>query len=194
MKNANAQTPTPNPGAGIECAGRDMSVAEQFRRHPENAAAIANALVVLLGPVLLLVAGNMLPEHVSNTGATVRASGGPRTGEVLGLLAGVAWGFAPPALLAGWRTLVLARRWLVAGRGDWRGVAEAGAAGFGIALLGLARGILTRPTEALPYVIAYGGIALIIGLLVGLLLRAVALFVLRRLEDADLRSAHPHAQ
>lgn len=163
-----------------------MSVAQQFRRHPENAAAIVNALVVLLGPVLLLVAANMLPDRISNTGTTVRASAGPRLEEVVALLVGLASGLAPPAVFTGWRTRVLARRWLADRRGDWRGVAEAGAAGFGIALLVLARGILTRPTEALPYVIVYGGAALILGLLVGLLLRAVALFVLRRLEDDAL--------
>ena len=171
-----------------------MSVSEQIRRHPENAAAIANALVVLAGPVLLLVAGNMLPDRVSNTGASVRASGGPRPEEVLGLLVGLASGLAPPAVLAGWRTMVLARRWLAERRGDWCGVAEAGAAGFGIALLVLAQSILTRPTEALPYVVFYGGIALVLGLLVGLLLRAVALFVLRRLEEADPLNAPPHVE
>ncbi len=56
---------------------------------------------------------------------------------------------------------------------------EAGLCGLGTALLYLAPGIVTRPMEAPPYVIVYGGAALILGLLVGLFLRAAAVLVLR---------------
>jgi hypothetical protein len=58
-------------------------------------------------------------------------------------------------------------------------VLEAGACGFVLALVYFAPGILTRPRDAPPYVIFYGGIALVLGLIVGLLLRTAAILVLR---------------
>ena len=59
------------------------------------------------------------------------------------------------------------------------GVAEAGASGLILALLYLAPGIVTRPAEAPPYVIAYGGGALLLGVAVGLFLRTTAILVLK---------------
>jgi hypothetical protein len=82
-------------------------------------------------------------------------------------------------VFTGWRTWVYARRWRERQDQGWRAVAEAGACGLLLALVYLARGILTRPAEAPPYVIAYGGAALLLGVLVGLFLRATAILVLR---------------
>ena len=48
-----------------------------------------------------------------------------------------------------------------------------------LALLYLAPGIVTRPAEAPPYVIAYGGAALLLGVVVGLFLRTTAILVLK---------------
>lgn len=159
-----------------------MTVGERLRSHPENAAAIANALVVLLGPVVLLLLGSLVADS-SDTSVTVRAPGaGSAVTDLIGLLVVVLPTMAGPATIAGWRTLVLAKQWQTDGTGSWRGVLEAGAAAFGIALLVLSPGILTRPREAPPYVIAYGGAAMILGLLVGLILRATALIVLRSID------------
>jgi hypothetical protein len=91
----------------------------------------------------------------------------------------------PLATLAAWRTWVHATRWRARRIAGWLGVAEAGATGFLIALIYLAQGILTRPTEAPPYVLVYGGLALILGLLVGLVLQLTALIVLRVGEQVD---------
>jgi hypothetical protein len=52
---------------------------------------------------------------------------------------------------------VHARRYCEQRAGGWQGVAEAGAAGLFIALIVLARGIMTRPGDAPPYVVVYGG-------------------------------------
>ena len=64
------------------------------------------------------------------------------------------------------------------------GVAEAGACGLILALLYLAPGIVTRPAEAPQYVIAYGGAALLLGVVVGLLLRTTAILVLKLFKSA----------
>jgi hypothetical protein len=80
-------------------------------------------------------------------------------------------------VLAGWRTYVHATR---ARRGQgrgWQGVAEAGALGFVVALVVLAGGIATRPAEALPYVVFYGGAALMLGLGAGFVLWITAMIV-----------------
>ena len=84
----------------------------------------------------------------------------------------------PFALLAGWRTWVYAKRWCDRHDRGWRAVGEAGACGLILALLFLARGIVTRPAEAPPYVIVYGGAALLLGVLAGLILRTTAILVL----------------
>ena len=87
--------------------------------------------------------------------------------------------FLPLAIVAGWRTWVHASRYRE-GRGrGWQGVAEAGGLGLILALGVLARGIVTRPAEAPPYVIFYGGVALILGVALGLILRVTALIVLK---------------
>ena len=86
---------------------------------------------------------------------------------------------SPLALLVGWRTWVHAQRYRE-GRGTgWQGVIEAGAVGAGIALWILAAPIVMHPAQAPPYVIFYGGAALILGLLIGLVLRMTAILVLR---------------
>jgi hypothetical protein len=85
----------------------------------------------------------------------------------------------PFAMLAGWRTWIHARRWHDRRSSGWPGVMEAGACGLVVPLVILAPAIVTRPLEAPPYVIAYGGVALIVGTGVGLILRTTALLVLK---------------
>src|SRR5207247_604642 len=85
----------------------------------------------------------------------------------------------PASLIAGWRTLVYARRW--ANRNDraWRGVLEAGACGFLYMVVVLSPGIVRQPLNAPPFLLVYGGIALVVGLCVGLVLRTTAMVVLK---------------
>jgi hypothetical protein len=83
--------------------------------------------------------------------------------------------FAAPAAV---RTFVHARRWLESGRSGVQGILEAGLCGFGGALVVLMPGIVTRPTEAPPYVVAYGGLATVLGLCVGVVLWLTATIVL----------------
>jgi len=87
---------------------------------------------------------------------------------------------SPLALVAAWRTWVHAARYRSGHGRAWQGVLEAGAAGFVIALFVLAPGIAMQPTKAPPYVVFYGGAALVLGLAIGLVLRTAAILVLKR--------------
>lgn len=148
-----------------------------MERHPERAAAVLNGLVVLLLPLLVMVTGAYLFNGDSDTSTTVRAY--PMS--AYSLVAPLGWTalvLMPFAAVAGWRTWVHAKKWREGHGTGWTGVAEAGATALAVALIVLAPGIATRPTQAPPYVIVYGGAALILGLLVGLLLRTTALLFL----------------
>jgi hypothetical protein len=86
-----------------------------------------------------------------------------------------------------WRTWVHARNWREhRGRG-WQGVAEGSAVGFAVALLILLPSIIRRPLDAPPYVLAYGGLAAIVGLVIACVLRLVAVLVLTTLSRVAVR-------
>jgi hypothetical protein len=146
--------------------------------HREKVAAIVNGLLVLLSPLVISVVGANLTTD-SNASVTVRPPDAPPIIFATQTLIWIGQVLLPFALLAGWRTWVYTIRYLEAGDRGWRGVAEAGACGLIVALLYLSPGIVTRPMEAPPYVIVYGGGALIVGVVVGLVLRASALLVLK---------------
>jgi hypothetical protein len=150
-------------------------------RRPENTAAVVNGLIVLFGPFALLIVVSLLAPDHSDASTTVRAPGASPFGSLLEL-AQIAWAMAPVllplALIAGWRTRVHARRWLRDESRGWRGVAEAGACGFLIALAVVTAGIIRTPLLALPYVLVYGSAAFLLGLIVGLVLRTAAVLVL----------------
>lgn len=99
------------------------------------------------------------------------------------VIAGYVTGVAPFAMAAAWRTFVHTKRWLETGALGRRGILEAGACGFAGAVIVLLPGIVTRPLQAPPYVIAYGGLSAIIGLAVGLVLWATATLTLKLFGD-----------
>ena len=134
-----------------------------MRVHPEVAAAVVNAVIVVLVPL-----GYVWLAHAW-FGATVDGA----------MLATSAATMAPFAALAAWRTWVHSKRWLAREPALWRPVAEAAATAGVVALAYLARGILTRPSDAPAYVIVYGGAALILGAIVGVILRTTAVLALR---------------
>ena len=151
-----------------------------MQRRPEDLAAVVNALVVFLGPPLLMMAGSVIFKDGPTDSSTVVVAADPAPvatwfsvfGPMLAVL-------APFALVTGWRTRVHAMRWRAGTGSGWAGVAEAAVLAFGIALAVLARGIVTRPLDAAPYVIAYGGAAIVLGLIVGVILRYTALVTLK---------------
>jgi hypothetical protein len=95
------------------------------------------------------------------------------------LLVAYVTSLSPFAMAAAWRTFVHARRWFERGTRGAQGVLEAAACGFIGALLVLLPGILTRPGQAPPYVLVYGGLAAALGLGVGAILWCAATAVLR---------------
>jgi len=144
----------------------------------ERVAAVVNGVLVVLLPLALLVAGNSINFDQSDASVTANVPGSPRLLAMVPSLTRMTFVLLPFALLAGWRTWVYARRWCDRQDRGWWAVWEAGACGFILALLYLAPGIVTRPAEAPPYVIVYGGAALVLGVLAGLLLRTTAILVL----------------
>ncbi len=159
------------------------TIAERFRSHPENAAAIVNACLVALIPATILGIAVLLPD-VRDTGVTVRPPGVYR--NLLGWLAGFAFMVSaalPFAVAAGWRTLVHARHAIDTGVARWSAVGEGALLGFAGAVLVLLPGILTRPLDAPPYILAYGGLCALVGAAVAFALRISALLVLGLLKE-----------
>jgi hypothetical protein len=144
-----------------------------------NVAALVNGLVMALLPLTFMLVMGLLPENTSNS-TTVHASGA--SGEAVAAVS--VWiqmwkRLLPLSLVVSWRTLVYARRWQARGDRGWRAVLEAGAVGFLYVTLVLTPAILRQPVKAPPYVIVYGGIGFVIGVCVGLVLRATALVTLK---------------
>ena len=164
-----------------------MDEALRLPGRSESVAAVVNGLLVVLLPLAALVAGSRIDLDSSDASVTANVPGSPRIETMIPILMRTTLVLLPFALLAGWRTWVYARRWCDREDRGWTGVAEAGACGLMLALLYLAPGIVTRPAEAPPYVIAYGGAALLLGVVVGLFLRTTAILVLK------LFKPHGHA-
>jgi hypothetical protein len=87
--------------------------------------------------------------------------------------------FATLAVIAAWRTWVHALRFLADGSIGWQGVAEAAACGLAVQLPYLVPSFLTLEPIAPRAVIVVAGIAAAVGCVVGLLLRATALAILK---------------
>ncbi len=149
-------------------------------RHPEDVAAVVNALITLFLPPALSILAAFV---VHSTTVTVRPERSflSTTWLFLTDLASVLIPLVPFSLIAGWRTRVYARRYRDRRGNGWQGVIEAGVLGFMAALLVLSHGIATRPRDAWPYIIVYGGGAALLGLAFGLLLWTTAQIVLNRL-------------
>src|SRR5215470_18051762 len=89
---------------------------EVARRHPENVAAVVNAVVTFFLPAILLLALSVVRSAAltdSNTSVTVHPERSlvAMAGEVLSTSASLTIPIVPFALIAGWRTRVHARRY-----------------------------------------------------------------------------------
>jgi len=149
---------------------------------PAIAAALVNGLVVYLLPLAFAGAIALFASDYSNGGTRV-VGVDPNRAFVwtrrLAFLSAYLTGLAPFALAAGWRTFVHAKRWLEHGRWGAIGIAEGALCGFAGAVLVLMPGILTRANQAPPYVLAYGGMAAALGLVVGAILWVTATITLQ---------------
>ncbi len=149
---------------------------------PATLAAFVNTVTAYLLP-LALVGGIAVIAPAYTNGSTHvygvdpdRAAAWARRGH---FIAGYILGLAPFAMATAWRTFVHARRWLAQGAGGAQGILEGAACGFAGAVLVLLPGIVTKPAQAPPYVLAYGGLAAVLGLAVGAVLCISATLTLR---------------
>lgn len=147
------------------------------RHRPEVAAAVTSGLLVLVLPIAFRLLSGVFEN--TDTSVTVRPPmsierlvlGASRT--AVSLLVS-----APFAAVAAWRTWVHALRWRAGLGAGAQGIFEAGLTGLIPMVLYLLPGIVARPIEALPFVMAYGGMAFLAGLVVGVVLRTTAIAVL----------------
>ena len=152
------------------------------RPRPETLAAISNGLVVLLLPLLLIAWADIASQANTDTRAVVRP---PGTSIVLGEIERLTWPamvLLPFGALALWRTRVYAQRAIASDSRGWAAVAEAAACAFGVMLLMSVPRLVTRrlPVSSLlsSAAIAYFTVAVALGVVVGVVLRGTALFVL----------------
>ena len=134
-----------------------------MRRHPEATAAGVNAVLVVVVPLAYVWLAHAWSGVVVDSAMFAESAA-----TVL-----------PFAALAAWRTWVHSTRWLAGEDALWLPLAEAAATAFLVAVAYLARGILARPADAPAFVIVYGGVALILGAIVGVILRTTAVLALR---------------
>jgi len=149
---------------------------------PATLVAFVKALTVYLLPLELVGAIALVAPAYTNGSTHVvgvdpdRTAVWARRGH---FIAGYILGLAPFAMAAAWRTFVHARRWRDTGSRGGQGVLEGAACGFAGAVIVLLTGIVTTPTQAPPYVIAYGGLAATLGLAFGAVLWISATITLR---------------
>ena len=149
---------------------------------PALVVALVNGLVVYLLPLAFAGAVSLFASDFSNGSTHVvgvdpdRAFAWSRRLTIAGAYVTV---LAPFAFAAAWRTFVHAKRWLDDGRWGVAGIGEGALCGFAAAVFVLLPGILTRPIQAPPYVLAYGGLASVLGLAVGAILWVTATFTLQ---------------
>ncbi len=156
-----------------------------MRRRPEAIAALVNGLIVWLLPTgisALFMIGGELGIGASDTNTTVHADGWTPLDPIMATALQFGVVTLPFAVVAAWRTWIHAKRRRELGTSGWRGVGEAGACGLATVLVVLSPGILSHPILVAPYFLAYGAYAVLGGLLIGLLLRASALIVLKLTE------------
>jgi hypothetical protein len=164
----------------------DALASDVARREPEAVAAAVNVLLVLVSPIAV-VAALAAVSNADTTRTTVVAF--PVRAALINLATAalIVEATLPLALIAGWRTWSHARRYRAGIGTGWRGVGEGGAFGLLIALILLSPYVANRPFDAPPYIAAYGGFALVLGLSLGLVLWASAMIVLRLQERISAR-------
>lgn len=158
---------------------------------PARLAAFVNAVIVYVLPLALVGAIALFASDDSNGGTRVVGVDPDRAAvwrRRLQFFGAYIVGLAPFAMAAAWRTFVHARRRLERGAHGAQGILEGAACGFAGAVLVLLPGIVSRPTQAPPYLLAYGGLAAVVGLAVGVVLWIGASLTLR-LSSRRVRTA-----
>jgi len=148
---------------------------------PATVVALVNAVVVELLPLVVIwLLATFRSTHSIGTTVVGRLPAGEHYARLVMHAAQYVTTFAPPAMAAAWRTFVHATRWLETGASGWTGILEAGFCGFGgIVLLLLPMLLMHASLEGVPYVLAYGILAFVVGLGFGVVLWTTATLVLR---------------
>jgi hypothetical protein len=138
---------------------------------PAIIVALVNALVVYLLPLAFVAAVSMFAPLGNGTHVVGVDPDRARVwSNRIQFIAAYLLGLAPFAMVAAWRTFVHARRWLDRGSYGLVGIAEGGLCGLAGGLLVLLPPSIMKPAQAPPYLLAYGGLAAILGLSVGVVL------------------------
>jgi hypothetical protein len=146
--------------------------------------ALVNAAVVMLLPIAFASGVALFRRDPNGSTVVGYLPAGEHYRKLAQFWVSYVIGVSPFAMAAAWRTFVHTKRWFESGAVGWRGVLEAGACGFIAAVIVLLPGILTRPLQAPPYVIAYGGISAVLGLVIGVVLWTTATLAVRLFDRA----------
>ena len=155
---------------------------EEVRSEPDDArinraagvAALINAGLVALVPLWLELISRITDSSRGHTAVAVSADRVPslqRFVTFVPLLAGL-------GLIAGWRTYVHSRRYLLSGASGWNAVIEPGIVGMISTVCLLAPVLLANPVSGSRYVAIYAAGVLVVGCAIGLLLRWAAMLTL----------------
>jgi len=145
-------------------------MARPFER-PAIVVALVNAIVVYLLPLAFAAAVSLFaPLRNGTTVVGVDPDRARVWSTRIQSIAAYLMFLAPFAMAAAWRTFVHARRWLEHGSYGLLGILEGALCGLAGAVLVLLPASIMKPTQAPPYLIAYGGLAAILGLAVGVVL------------------------
>jgi hypothetical protein len=155
-----------------------MTDVERAAEKAAVVAGIVNGLLVLFVPLMIVVWLDANSSSGAGASVVVRPDGAGPLGSILRVVFTASTVVLPFAGFATWRTWAYARSW-ARHRDGWLAVLEAGLLGFGVAIFVLWPGLVSRPLDAPPYLLVYGGGALVVGLVVGLVLRMTAIGTLR---------------
>jgi hypothetical protein len=142
-------------------------------------AAVFNAALVALIPLWLELVGRFTDPSRGHSVVAVN----PDTVGALGRFAQLAPVLLVVALIAGWRTYVHSQRYLLTGARGWTAVIEPGVVGMVLTVSLLAPVVVRDPLSGSRYVAIYAVGVLVIGCVIGVLLRwtaRLAIFVVNR--------------
>jgi hypothetical protein len=148
------------------------------RPRPETLAAVLNGLAVMLLPLLLLAWADFQSQMNTNTRVTVRPPGASIVLGEIEKLNQPAIVLLPFAALAVWRTRVYARRVIARASRGWAAVGEAAACAFGVMFVMNVPLLVKHTLPMSLFAMAYLVLAVALGVAVGIVLRATALFAL----------------
>ena len=163
----------------MESGVPDASEPARNPLQPEELAAIANALAVLIAPTLLIVVlGWDAPERAVAVAFPREPGSLHAITDALVPIAMATVPVTPFAALAAWRTHTIVKGLRSGQYAAWRGVGEAVGVGVFVPMVLLLPVVVARGRSGLVYASAYGVLGAIAGLGFGVLLTVIALGII----------------